>query len=82
MSLNIKNDDVHEAVRELADALGVSQTSAVEIAVRAKLAELDSRRDARVARLRSTVATAQAAFADVDLRTVEADLYDEAGLPR
>ena len=35
MSLNIKNEDVHAAVHELAGRLGVSQTSAVEMAVRA-----------------------------------------------
>ena len=40
MGLNIKNNDVHAAVRELAMRLQVTQTSAVEIAVRAKLAEL------------------------------------------
>ncbi|WP_455133636.1 type II toxin-antitoxin system VapB family antitoxin [Microbacterium aurum] len=28
MSLNIKNEDVHAAVRDLAERLGVSQTSA------------------------------------------------------
>ena len=43
MGLNIKNDAVHDAVRELAKALGVSQTSAVEIAVREKLDELTGR---------------------------------------
>ncbi|MEZ5088711.1 MAG: type II toxin-antitoxin system VapB family antitoxin [Micropruina sp.] len=84
MSLNIKNDDVHRAVRELARELGVSQTSAVETAVR----ELDSlladtRRTTRSRQIREAAKAAQEAFRDVDLRALEADLYDaETGLPR
>lgn len=85
MSLNIKNEDVHAAVRELALKLGVSQTSAVELAVRAKLAEFDDERlrAERARRIRTAIAAAQEAFRDVDLRAFEADLYDdETGLPR
>lgn len=40
MSLNIKNERTHELVRELAELTGMSQTSAVEDAVRRRLAEL------------------------------------------
>ena len=85
MGLNIKNDEVHAAVRELARVLGVSQTSAVEVAVRAKLAELEGRSDRgeRERRLREAVAEAQAAYRGVDLWGVAEDLYDsETGLPR
>jgi antitoxin VapB len=83
MGLNIKNEDVHTAVRDLAHSLGVSQTSAVEIAVRAKLAELAGRDAARAQRVREAVAAAQSAFADIDLRVAEAELYDpQTGLPR
>lgn len=82
MSLNIKNDEVHAAVRELADVLGVSQTSAVEIAVRDKLAQVSAQQEERATRLRTAVMAAQSAFADVELRAAEAELYDEAGLPR
>lgn len=82
MGLNIKNDDVHRQVRELADRLGVSQTSAVELAVREKLAATAAPTD-RATRLRDAVAAAQQAFDGVDLRAAEADLYDDAtGLPR
>ena len=58
MSLNIKNEEVHAAVRELAQVLGMSQTSAVEVAVRAKLAELDVERQRaeRERRIRQAVA--------------------------
>lgn len=87
MSLNIKNEEVHDAVRELARMLGVSQTSAVEVAVRAKLAELDEERQRadRERRIRQAVAELQQAFkdADTDLWQVMEDLYDpETGLPR
>lgn len=85
MSLNIKNEDVHAAVRDLARRLGVSQTSAVELAVREKLAALEAvaGQANRSQRIRETAAAAQAAYRGVDLRAVETELYDEAtGLPR
>ena len=87
MSLNIKNEEVHAAVRELAQVLGVSQTSAVEVAVRAKLAELDVERQRaeRERRIRQAVADLQEAFVDdgTDLWQVMEDLYDpKTGLPR
>lgn len=40
MSLNIKNERTHELVRQLAELTGMSQTSAVEDAVRRRLDEL------------------------------------------
>ncbi len=87
MSLNIKNEGVHDAVRELARVLGVSQTSAVEVAVRGKLAELDGERQQaeRATRIRLAVAELQEALKDDDrdLWTTMEDLYDpETGLPR
>lgn len=42
MSLNIKNERTHALVRELAAITGMSQTSAVEDAVRRRLDELRS----------------------------------------
>lgn len=87
MSLNIKNEDVHAAVRDLARLLGVSQTSAVEMAVRAKLEELDDERQRaeREKRIRRAIADLQEEFAKdpVDLWAVMEDLYDpDTGLPR
>ena len=87
MSLNIKNEEVHAAVRELAQVLGMSQTSAVEVAVRAKLAELDVERQRaeRERRIRQAVADLQEAFVEdgTDLWQVMEDLYDpKTGLPR
>lgn len=42
MSLNIKNERTHALVRELAELTGMSQTSAVEDAVRRRLEEITS----------------------------------------
>ena len=61
------------------------QTSAVEIAVREKLAELATaeRRTDRSRQMRETAAAAQQAYRGVDLRAIEAGLYDAGtGLPR
>lgn len=85
MSLNIKNEEVHAAVRALAERLGVSQTSAVETAVREKLVALDSlsARQERSQCFRAALVEAQEAFDGVDLSSVESDLYDErTGLPQ
>ena len=85
MSLNIKNEHVHDAVRELADRLGVSQTSAVEQAVREKLTALTAARDRedRKRRRKDAIAAAQEAYQGVDLWAIADDLYDSAtGLPK
>ena len=47
MSLNIKNERTHALVRELAELTGMSQTSAVEDAVRRRLDELRTDETAR-----------------------------------
>ncbi|MBD3942244.1 type II toxin-antitoxin system VapB family antitoxin [Microbacterium sp. NEAU-LLC] len=47
MSLNIKNERTHALVRELAELTGMSQTSAVEDAVRRRLKELQTDAGAR-----------------------------------
>lgn len=85
MSLNIKNEGVHDAVRELAQRLGVSQTSAVEHAVREKLAALTAESDLqdRKRRRKDAIAAAQEAYQGVDLWAIADDLYDGAtGLPK
>jgi antitoxin VapB len=89
MSLNIKSQRAVALVRELAVRTGTSQTAAVEDAVARRLAELD--------RVESTHAEARRAAAerilrelgnlltDEDKRSIrqnEAELYDDAGLPR
>lgn len=87
MSLNIKNERTHALVRELAELTGQSQTSAVEDAVRRRLAELHGETDGedRQRCLRALIAEARQdgpydETADWDPRGDF--LYDEDGLPR
>lgn len=87
MSLNIKNEETHRLVRELATLTGQSQTSAVEDAVRRRLAELHSDGDPERRRraLNQTVEEMQKiAASDPEWLATNWDdeLYDENGLPR
>jgi len=92
MSLNIKNERTHALVRELAARTGRSQTSAVEDAVRARLAELDAQDDAHAARAAARSEALRAVLRDNPTETLDADraafrriqedLYDAQGLPR
>ena len=83
MSLNIKNEETHRLVRQLAELTGQSQTSAVEDAVRRRLAELDRERATRIRRILK-IAHEAAATMTPEERTRDwfADLYDDDGLPR
>ena len=88
MSLNIKNEETHRLVRQLAELTGQSQTSAVEDSVRRRLAELtaDQAAERRTERIRDIVQRAQeAAATDPEWlrRDWDAELYDDqTGLPR
>ena len=87
MSLNIKNEQTVELVRELARRTGLSQTSAVEEAVRAKLAELESGRSrdarrAKVSTLLSELDQSVTAPQRQEIRAAANELYDDQGLPR
>jgi antitoxin VapB len=84
MSLNIKNEQTHELVRELAQLTGESQTAAVDIAVRERLTRVRRLRGAGLAdRLLAIGADAAHRLPD-ELRTADHGdiLYDEDGLPR
>lgn len=84
MSLNIKNESTHAAVRELARIRGVSQTEAVDEAVRARLEELaheaeSQRRYERtmeISRETGRILRESGGMLDTD------DLYDDLGLPK
>ncbi|MFT4137344.1 type II toxin-antitoxin system VapB family antitoxin [Microbacterium sp.] len=89
MSLNIKNERVHELAREAARVTGKSQTSAIEEGLRLLLAQrgADPDASARAARIERLLAIGEryrqeevvppGGIASVD------DLYDAAtGLPR
>ncbi|WP_109471889.1 type II toxin-antitoxin system VapB family antitoxin [Ornithinimicrobium cavernae] len=91
MSLNIKNPTTHRLVRELAAATGQSQTAAVEDAVRRRLQELRSAgggspgQQQRRGQASQIAAAFRADLSDEDLRHIrsaDAWLYDDQGLPR
>jgi antitoxin VapB len=86
MGLNIKNERTVELVRELARRTGLSQTSAVEEAVRAKLAEVDARtgREARRANVDKLLGDLDRSLTGAQKNQIRADekqLYDDHGLP-
>ena len=83
MSLNIKNERTHALVRELATLRGVSQTEAVEDAVRAHLHAFQAEHDVQarhervlaIAREMSVILRESGGPLSTD------GLYDELGLP-
>lgn len=82
MSLNIKNERVHDLVRELARLTGQNQTSAVEMAVVRMLAEEQRKRDDRLTRILEAAAAVRASLGPDALEDTDpsAFLYDENGL--
>ncbi len=87
MSLNIKNEKVHDLVRQLAELTGQSQTSAVEDAVRRRLDEVSGAREAEIARKRAAIDAAVDRFNALPVigptyEEIMDDMYDEMGLPR
>ena len=93
MALNIKNERTVALARELAHLQGTSITSAIEEALEARLAEARAGsgtvRDAeliqRAARVRELLAEIDSHTTDdvrERTRQVQADLYDDLGLPR
>jgi antitoxin VapB len=93
MGLNIKNERTTALVRKLAQRTGLTQTGAVEEAVRSKLTELDQgstdadidrRRDARRAKARKLLDELRNSLTDAEraqVKAAERQLYDDAGLP-
>lgn len=87
MSLNIKNETTHALVRELATLTGMSQTEAVEDAVRRRLAELNAESEEdierRVDRVLALASKMRAAFGPEGIPDHGELLYDdETGLPK
>ena len=77
MSLNIKNERVHDLAREAARRTGMSQTSVIEVALERLLAEVTEDKgvaDRLIAGLQRDIAAHGRLSSDA--------LYDEAGLPR
>lgn len=95
MSLNIKNERTHALVRELAALTGMSQTSAVEDAVRRRLDELRHDAPVRPSRFSEEEIARRKAAIDEIVRAFHAEttpeqrrgmvnhdwLYDDLGLP-
>lgn len=84
MSLNIKNEETHRLVQELARLTGETQTAAVTTAVRERLERLQRRDATRLAeRLlaigRDTAPRLAEPFRSADHGEL---LYDENGLPK
>ena len=77
MSLNIKNERVHDLAREAARRTGMNQTSVIEAALERLLAQLDDEAgtiDQLIAGLQRDVGGHGRLSTD--------ELYDDAGLPR
>lgn len=86
MGTNIKNPETHKAIQELAEAMGVSQTQAVDVAVREKLQAFLKERDMqeRLARVMDIARDAAPRFKHLKPgEDPTAFLYDEeTGLPK
>lgn len=85
MGLNIKNEETHRLVRRLAELTGQSQTSAVEDAVRRRLAEVEHEndRESRVQRITAIGRRAAALMTAEQKESLNGEwLYDERGLPK
>lgn len=87
MSVNIKNDETERLVRELVASTGESVTGAVTVAVRERLARLQSADESgareRARRLHQISADAASRWVEPHRSTDHAALlYDDAGLPR
>lgn len=85
MSLNIKNEEIHARVRRLAELTGLSQTGAVDDAVRHRLAELEGSGLNRKVRIDAIVRAIQIDLTDIErqaLLNADRELYNADGLPR
>jgi len=80
MALNIKDESVHEDVKRIASITGESQAQAVAMAVRERLARLES--DELAARLLA-IGHRSASRMSAEAKVLDhgALLYDERGLP-
>ncbi len=86
MSLNIKNEHVHELAREAALLTGQSQTSVIERALEEFLARerREPEREVRKRRVDELLEQIDARTTDEDrarARQIMEDMYDENGLP-
>lgn len=84
MGMNIKNDETHRLVRDLAALTGESMTTAVTVAVRERLDRIRQTRRVSLADRLVAIGKDCARHIKKPFRTIEHGdlLYDERGLPR
>lgn len=82
MSLNIKDEHVHDLAREAARRTGRSQTRAIETALLLLLRQFDDADDVRRARVIELIDDFHRRLEASDPALLSTDgLYDDAGLP-
>ncbi len=83
MSLNIKNEETHRHVRELAQLAGETMAEAVDRAVLERLARIRKKRNkARLVARLLEIGHECATLPVLDKRSPEDMLYDRRGLPK
>ena len=84
MGMNIKNDETHRLVQELAKVTGESQTTAITKAVRERLNRIRTKRGRSLAERLVAIGQDCASHLKEPFRSAEHGdlLYDEKGLPR
>jgi antitoxin VapB len=84
MSLNIKNEETHRLVRQLARLTGESMTSAIEQAVRERLDRVRAVRGDGMAERLLKIGKECAAHLKEPYRSIDHGdlLYDQKGLPK
>lgn len=84
MSLNIKSDEAHKLVRQLAKLTGENMTEAVTKAVRERLARLRQKPEPELAERLAKIGKECAVHLKEPFRSRDPGelLYDERGLPR
>ena len=82
MSLNIKNEQTHRLVRQLAKLTGESMTAAVDKAVQERLERVRGKSKQGMAEKLMKIARASGPLWKKPYVSLEELLYDEKGLPK
>lgn len=84
MGLNIKNEETHRIVRELAELTGESQTEAITRAVRERLERIKSRRQPDLTERLLAIGEDCARRFKEPFKSMEHGdfLYDDQGMPK
>ena len=84
MSLNIKDEETHRLVQELASLTGESMTAAVKAAVKERLARVTGEKGESLYDRLMAISRDTAARMSEETKRLDIDefLYDENGLPR